>query len=231
MKIQDAVVLITGANRGIGLAFAKAALARGARKVYATARNPEAIPLEGVVKLQLDVTSAADVTRIAQECPDITLLINNAGVARFGSFLASNSEESCAEHFATNFYGPLRLCKAFAPVLAAGGGGAIINVLSLVSWYAPVEFSPYSASKSAAWALTNSLRLELRGQNTQVMALHMGYVDTDMTAKIDAPKTPADLIVQRTFDALEAGEEEVLADEMTLALKRNINAPRPAYLD
>lgn len=231
MKIKDAVVLITGANRGIGLEFARAALARGARKVYATARDPESIPLDGVIKLKLDVTSADNVANIATQCPDVTLLINNAGVARFGSFLANNSEASCAEHFDTNFYGPLRLCKAFAPLLAGHGGGAIINVLSLVSWYAPVEFSPYSASKSAAWALTNSLRLELRGQNTQVMALHMGYVDTDMTAKIDAPKTPAALIVQRTFEGLEAGEEEVLADEMTLNLKRNMNAPRPAYLD
>lgn len=231
MQLHDAVVLITGANRGIGLEFARAALARGARKVYATARDPESIPLEGVIKLKLDVTCAEDVTRIAQQCPDVTLLINNAGVARFGSFLANNSEASCIEHFETNFYGPLRLCKAFAPLLAAHGGGAIINVLSLVSWYAPVEFSPYSASKSAAWALTNSLRLELRRQNTQVVALHMGYVDTDMTAKIDAPKTPASLIVVRTMDALEAGEEEVLADEMTLTLKRNMNAPRPVYLD
>lgn len=231
MQLHDAVVLITGANRGIGLEFARAALARGARKVYATARDPESIPLEGVIKLKLDVTCAEDVARIAQQCPDVTLLINNAGVARFGSFLANNSEESCIEHFETNFYGPLRLCKAFAPLLAGHGGGAIINVLSLVSWYAPVEFSPYSASKSAAWALTNSLRLELRRQNTQVVALHMGYVDTDMTAKIDAPKTPASLIVVRTMDALEAGEEEVLADEMTLTLKRNMNAPRPVYLD
>jgi NAD(P)-dependent dehydrogenase (short-subunit alcohol dehydrogenase family) len=231
MQLHDAVVLITGANRGIGLEFARAALARGARKVYATARDPESIPLEGVIKLKLDVTCAEDVARIAQQCPDVTLLINNAGVARFGSFLANNSEASCIEHFETNFYGPLRLCKAFAPILAGHGGGAIINVLSLVSWYAPVEFSPYSASKSAAWALTNSLRLELRRQNTQVMALHMGYVDTDMTAKIDAPKTPASLIVVRTMDALEAGEEEVLADEMTLTLKRKMNAPRPVYLD
>ena len=231
MQLHDAVVLITGANRGIGLEFARAALARGARKVYATARAPESIPLEGVIKLKLDVTCAEDVARIAQQCPDVTLLINNAGVARFGSFLANNSEASCIEHFETNFYGPLRLCKAFAPILAGHGGGAIINVLSLVSWYAPVEFSPYSASKSAAWALTNSLRLELRRQNTQVVALHMGYVDTDMTAKIDAPKTPASLIVVRTMDALEAGEEEVLADEMTLTLKRNMNAPRPVYLD
>ncbi|AQT61131.1 SDR family oxidoreductase [Cellvibrio sp. PSBB023] len=231
MQLHDAVVLITGANRGIGLEFARAALARGARKVYATARDPESIPLEGVIKLKLDVTCAEDVARIAQQCADVTLLINNAGVARFGSFLANNSEASCIEHFETNFYGPLRLCKAFAPILAGHGGGAIINVLSLVSWYAPVEFSPYSASKSAAWALTNSLRLELRRQNTQVVALHMGYVDTDMTAKIDAPKTPASLIVVRTMDALEAGEEEVLADEMTLTLKRNMNAPRPVYLD
>lgn len=231
MLLKDAVVLITGSNRGIGLEFAKAALARGARKVYATARNPESIPLDGVIKLKLDVTSAEDVAQIAQTCSDVTLLINNAGVAKFGSFLADNSMQRCSEHFDTNFYGPLRLCKAFAPLLDAQGGGAIINVLSLVSWYAPVAFSPYSASKSAAWALTNSLRLELRSQQTQVMALHMGYVDTDMTAKIDAPKTPAALIVKRAFDGLEAGEEEVLADEMTLQLKRNINALRPAYLD
>jgi NAD(P)-dependent dehydrogenase (short-subunit alcohol dehydrogenase family) len=231
MKLQDSVVLITGANRGIGLAFAKAALAQGARKVYATARNPDSIPLDGVIKLKLDVTNPEDIARIAKHCTDVTLLINNAGIARFGNFLADNSEERCVEHFETNFYGPLRMCKAFTPILAKQGGGAIINVLSLVSWYAPVLFSPYSASKSAAWALTNSLRLELRGQNTQVLALHMGYVDTDMTAQIDAPKTPAELIVARTFAALEAGEEEILADDMTQTLKRNMNAPRPAYLD
>lgn len=231
MKLKDAVVLITGANRGIGLEFARRALAQGARKVYATARNPDSIPLEGVTKLKLDITCADDVERVAEQCSDVTLLINNAGIAHFGSFLAANSEASCAQHFDTNFYGTLRMCKAFAPLLATQGGGAIVNVLSLVCWYAPVDFSPYSASKSAAWALTNSLRLALRGQGTQVLALHMGYVDTEMVAKIDAPKSPAELIVMRAFEGLEAGAEEVLADEMTLNLKRNINAARPVYLD
>src|SRR6218665_2640088 len=134
MKIHNAVVLITGANRGLGLAFAREALARGARKVYAGARDPSTVTLPGVVPIKLDVTSEADVAAAAAQCGDVTLLINNAGIANFGGFMVEGGLESARAHLETNFFGVLRLAQAFAPVLAANGGGAILNVLSIASW-------------------------------------------------------------------------------------------------
>lgn len=230
MTLSNAVVFITGANRGIGLEFAKQALARGARKVYAAARNPDTITLDGVVKVRLDVTDAAQVAAIPALYPDVTVLVNNAGIARFGGFMDEGSEQSAYEHFETNFFGPLRLSKALAPVLAANGGGAILNVLSVVSWLNAPVLAPYGASKSAAWALTNGLRLELAAQNTQVSALHMGFVDTDLTTAIDAPKTkPAD-IVARAYEGMAAKQPEILADELTQQVKAAFSSDKAHYL-
>ena len=183
MKLDNAIVFITGANRGIGLAFAREALARGARKVYAGARNPASVKLAGVEPIQLDVTNPAEIAAAAARCGDVTLLINNAGIANFGGFLADGSEESARAQLETNFFGPLRLSKAFAPVLAANGGGAILNVLSIASWINRPALGTYGASKSAAWGLTNSLRHELRAQKTQVIGMHVAFVDTDMTTR------------------------------------------------
>lgn len=230
MTLSNAVVFITGANRGIGLEFAKQALARGARKVYAAARNPDTIPLDGVVKVQLDVTDPKQVAAIPALCPDATLLINNAGIARFGGFMDESSEQSAYEHFETNFFGPLRLTKALAPVLAANGGGAVLNVLSVASFLNGPALATYAASKSAAWALTNGLRQELAAQNTLVSALHMGFVDTDLTTAIDAPKTkPAD-IVARAYEGLAANQLEILADELTQQVKAALSSDKAHYL-
>jgi NAD(P)-dependent dehydrogenase (short-subunit alcohol dehydrogenase family) len=230
MKINNATVLITGANRGLGLAFAQEVLARGARKVYAGVRDPSKLTLAGVEAVRLDVTRAEDVAAAAGHCRDVTLLINNAGIAAFGGFLSADSIESARAHLETNFFGPLRLSQAFAPLLAANGGGAILNVLSVASWINSPMLAMYGASKSAAWALTNGLRHELRAQGTQVLGMHVGFVDTDLTRAIDLPKSIPEVIVQRTLDALEAGAEEVLADERAGQIKKGLSAEPAVYL-
>ena len=230
MKIHNATVLITGANRGLGLAFAREALSRGARKVYAGVRDPSKLTLAGVEAVRLDVTRAEDVAAAASHGRDVTLLINNAGIATFGGFLSADSIESARAHLETNFFGPLRLSQAFAPLLAANGGGAILNVLSVASWINAPMLAMYGASKSAAWALTNGLRHELRAQGTQVLGMHVGFVDTDLTRGIDLPKSSPELIVRRTLDALEAGAEEVLADERATQVKQGLTAEPAVYL-
>ena len=229
MNIKDATVLVTGANRGLGLVFTRELLARGARKVYAAARDPATITEPGVQPLRLDVTNPDDVAAAAKLASDVTLVINNAGIAQAGGFLAEDSEAVTRRIFETNFYGMLSMSKAFAPVLKANGGGALLNVLSVVSWVSGA-MAAYSASKSAAWSLTNALRLELAGQNTQVTALHMGFVDTDLARDFDAPKSTAEDIVKRALDGLEAGDEEVLADERSVQVKQGLVAARPIYL-
>lgn len=230
MELKNATVLITGANRGIGLAFAREALARGARKVYAGARDPASISLPGLQAIKLDVTSDEDVAAAAALAKDVTLVINNAGVAATGGFLAGDSIESARRHLETNLLGPLRVAQAFAPVLAANGGGALLNVLSIASWINRPLLGVYGMSKSAAWALTNGLRHELREQGTQVLGLHMGFVDTDLTRGLDAPKSTPESVVRQAFDALEAGAEEVLADDATRQVKQGLAAEPPVYL-
>lgn len=231
MKIENAVVLVTGANRGIGLAFVRELLARGARKVYAAARDPSTIaPQPGVQALRLDVNNPEEVAAAAALASDVTLVINNAGIAQPGGFMAADSEEVMRRIFETNVFGVLRVSKAFAPVLKVNGGGALLNVLSVASWVNGGELAAYSASKSAAWSLTNALRHELAAQKTQVLGLHMAYVDTDLTRGFDVPKTSPVQIVQRALDGLEAGADEVLADELTQHVKLAMTATRPSYL-
>ena len=230
MKIDNAVALVTGANRGIGLAFTRALLARGARKVYAGARDPATVTEPGVEPIRLAVTSPDDIAAAAARAGDVTLVVNNAGIGQLGGFLAHDGEESARRHFETNFFGMLRTSRAFAPVLAANGGGALLNVLSIVAWINGGQLAPYAASKSAAWSLTNALRHELAAQRTQVLALHMAFVDTDLVRALEGPKSSADEIVARALDGLEAGLDEVLADERTRLVKQGLTAPRPSYL-
>jgi NAD(P)-dependent dehydrogenase (short-subunit alcohol dehydrogenase family) len=230
MKLKDATVLITGANRGIGLAFAKEALARGAKKVYAGARNPASVTLAGVEAIKLDVTNPNDIAAVAERCKDVTLLVNNAGIGHMSTLFAEGNIASAHAQFETNVFGPLRLSQAFAPALAANGGGAILNVLSVASWNNSPQLALYGVSKSAAWAMTNALRNELRAQRTQVLGMHVGFVDTDLTRGIDMPKSSPEVVVGRTFDALEAGAEEVLADQRSREIKRGLTAEPPFYL-
>jgi NAD(P)-dependent dehydrogenase (short-subunit alcohol dehydrogenase family) len=230
MKIRNAVALVTGANRGIGLAFTRELLARGARTVYGAARDPSTITLPGVTPLALDVTRPEQVAAAAARASDVTLLINNAGIGHVGGFLAADSEVAAQRMLETNYFGVLRMSKAFAPVLAAHGGGALLNVLSIVSWVNGGQLAAYAASKSAAWSLTNALRHELAAQGTQVTALHMAFVDTDLVRALDGPKTSPELIVQRALDGLEAGLDEVLADERTQHVKEGLSARAASYL-
>lgn len=230
MKIENAIAVVSGANRGIGLAFTRELIARGARKVYAGARDPSTVTQAGVEALRLDVTKPEEVAAVAARAKDATIVINNAGVGHLGGFLAFDSEEIARRQFETNFYGMLRMSKAFAPVLGANGGGALLNVLSIVSWINGGQLAAYAASKSAAWSLTNSLRHELAAQQTQVLALHMAFVDTDLVRGMDVPKTSPEDIVKRALDGLEAGLDEVLADEPTRLTKQGFAAPRSSYL-
>jgi NAD(P)-dependent dehydrogenase (short-subunit alcohol dehydrogenase family) len=230
MKIQDSVALVTGANRGIGLEFAKALLARGARKVYAAAREPSSIKLAGLQPVRLDVTRPEEVAAAARELGDVSFVINNAGISRRDNLLSPTGLEAVRAELEVNFYGPLLVSRAFAPILARNGGGAILNVLSALSWISFPRSSTYSVSKAAAWSLTNGLRVELRPQKTQVVAMHVGFVETDMTVGIDVPKSKADDVVRRVLDAVEAGAEEVLADETARQVKAGLSPERGLYL-
>ncbi|MGY0195064.1 SDR family oxidoreductase [Leptothrix sp. BB-4] len=224
MKIQDSTVLITGANRGIGLAFARAFLARGARKVYAAARDPSTVTLAGVTPLQLDVTSPTEVEAAARWADDTTIVVNNAGIARFGGFLADDAEAVLRQHLETNLMGLLRVSRAFAPVLARNGGGALLNVASVASWITNPLLANYAVSKAAVWSLSNGLRNDLREQGTHVLTLHMGFVDTDLTRGIEMPKATPEAIVEQALDGLEAGALEVLGDDLTRQVRQGLSA-------
>jgi NAD(P)-dependent dehydrogenase (short-subunit alcohol dehydrogenase family) len=231
MKIQGSTVFITGANRGLGLAFAKAVLAAGARKVYAAARDPSTVTLPGVVPVKLDVTNPQDVAAAAKLAADVDIVINNAGITGGAPLLdATDGESNLRRIMETNLYGVYAVSAAFAPVLKKNGGGALVNMLSALSWLSLESTSAYSVTKAAAWSLTNSLRNELRAQGTQVLGIHAGYIDTDMVSHVDAPKaSPAD-IAARTLEALERGDAEVLADDTAKQVKAGFGATPAAYL-
>jgi NAD(P)-dependent dehydrogenase (short-subunit alcohol dehydrogenase family) len=230
MKVQNSVVFVTGGNRGLGLAFAREALSRGAAKVYAGMRNTEGFDVPGIIPVQLDVTDPASVRAAAAKAGDTTLLVNNAGIARVGSALDDTMEKHSRDVFETNYYGVIRATQAFAPVLARNGGGAIINVLSDVTWRPLPILSAYSASKAAAWSFTNAVRMQLNEHRTHVLALHVGFIDTDLTKGVNAPKSSPVEVVRQTFTGLEAGKDEVLADEGTRLTKENLSRERASYL-
>lgn len=213
MRIEGSVALVTGASRGLGRAFARALLQAGAAKVYAGARNTASITDPDLQPIKLDITDRADVDAAARRCRDVTLLINNAGLATFKSLLEAESMDAARAEMDTNYFGTLAMCRAFAPILGKNGGGALVNVLSVVSWFNVPMQGSYSASKAAQWSLTNGIRIELRAQGTLVVGVHAGYIDTDMTAHLDVPKSRPEDIVARTLRAIEAGTEEVLADK------------------
>jgi NAD(P)-dependent dehydrogenase (short-subunit alcohol dehydrogenase family) len=228
MHISGAIALVTGANRGLGRQFAVQLLERGAAKVYATARRPELVTIPGVEVLPLDITDAASVAAAARVAGDVTLLVNNAGVAS-GADLVTGDLDVLRREMDANFWGTLSVIRAFAPHLA---GGAILNVLSVLSWIGFQGSGGYAASKSAQWSLTNGVRLELAGQGTQVTGLHLGAADTDMTAGYDVPKADPAVIVKAGLDGLEAGDWEVLADEWSRVAKAALSAdPRAYYND
>jgi NAD(P)-dependent dehydrogenase (short-subunit alcohol dehydrogenase family) len=222
VHIDGSVALVTGANRGLGRAFAKELVSRGAAKVYAAARDPAAVTDPGVVPVRLDITDPDQVARLASECADVGLLVNNAGVLKYSTFLNAPDLSAARLEMETNYFGTLRMCRAFAPVLAASGGGAIVNMLSVTSFYTNPLDASYGASKAAAWSMTNGVRLELRHQGTLVVAVHASFIDTDMAALADAPKISPESVARQAFDAVEAGRIEVLADERTRFVKDSL---------
>jgi NAD(P)-dependent dehydrogenase (short-subunit alcohol dehydrogenase family) len=213
MEVAGSVALVTGANRGFGASLCAALLERGAAKVYAGSRAVSAVRMSGVQPVKLDITSAADISAAVESCGDVTLLVNNAGIGTGTSVLADDAMEMAQREFDTNVLGPLAMSRAFAPVLAGNGGGAIVNVLSVLSWFSVPPSALYCAAKAASWSLTNSLRLELLGQGTQVVAVHVGFMDTDMTAGLDVPKSSPDEVARQVLDGVAAGGFEVLADD------------------
>lgn len=210
MDIATSTVLVTGANRGFGRALAAEFLGRGAT-VYAGARDPGLVDLPGARPLALDVTDPASVEAAAKATGDVTVLVNNAGSATGADLLTGDLDDIRLE-LETHFFGMLSMARAFAPQIAANGGGAILNILSGLSWVSFPQVGAYCAAKSAAWSLTNSLRLQLADQGIRVAGLHVGYMDTRMTAQVtDAKSDPAD-IARIAVDGLTAGSYEILAD-------------------
>ena len=216
-EIAGSTVLVTGGSRGIGKALVEALYERGAKKVYATARDASTVTHPDAVPLALEVTDPAAVAAVAAQAQDVTVLINNAGYAVNASFLDSPIEDVRRE-FETNFYGPLLTARAFAPIIERNGGGHLLNVHSVLSWIALA--GSYSASKAALWSQTNSLRLELAPRGIQVTGLHVGYVDTDLVAHIEAPKTTPVEVARQALDGIATNAYEVLVDE----LSRNVKA-------
>ncbi|MGQ8706709.1 SDR family oxidoreductase [Serratia sp. TSA_198.1] len=226
MQIKDSIALVTGANRGLGKAFVQALLAAGAAKVYAAARDPSTIEvLPNVVPLKLDVTRPEDIAAAVQNAPDLTLLINNAGISGLsGQAQDSISLDTLRHEFETNAVGPLATSLAFAPILAANGGGAIVNMHSALSWINLPNTVTYSASKAAAWSLTNGLRLRLAAQGTLVVGVHVAFVDTDMTRGLEGvQKAAPHEVVQRILDGVLNEQPEVLADGTSEQIKQNLS--------
>jgi NAD(P)-dependent dehydrogenase (short-subunit alcohol dehydrogenase family) len=212
MNISGSTALVTGANRGIGRVFAEELLARGAAKVYATARDPRSVDLPGVHVLQLDITDPQSVSAAAAAAPDVDLLINNAGIST-DTRLLDGPLDAIRLELETHVFGTLNVIRAFAPILARSGGGTIVNALSAISWLAYDGVGAYGVAKAAEWSLTNNIRLELAAQDTTVVGLHMGAVDTDMMAGWEVPKIDPRDVVRAALDGVEAGRLEVLVDD------------------
>ena len=228
MDITGKTALVTGANRGLGRQLAAELRDRGAR-VYAAARDPQAVDLAGVTPIALDITDPATVAAAAQSASGVAILVNNAGSSTGASLLTGDLAAIRLE-MDTHFFGTLAVTRAFTPQLAAQGSSAVLNILSALSWLSIPRSGAYCAAKSAEWSLTNALRLELAPQGTRVTALHVAYMDTDMAAHISAPKAdPAD-VAALALDGIENDLTEILADDTTRSVKQGLSRPpdRPA---
>ncbi|MGX1887670.1 SDR family oxidoreductase [Streptomyces sp. NPDC055287] len=221
MELKDAVAVVTGANRGLGRHLAAQLVERGAT-VYAAVRRPETVDLPGVTPLRLDVTDEESIRAAARTASDVTLLVNNAGIST-GTPLVTGSPDAVRLEMDTNFFGPLAVTRAFAPVIESNGGGAVLNVLSVLSWLHPADLGAYAAAKAAAWALTGAAREELAPRGIAVSALHVGYMDTGMAASVPADQKadPAEVAAQ-ALSGIERGLPEILADEITRHVKQNL---------
>ena len=224
MNIEGSVALVTGANRGLGAAYTRALLDRGAAKVYAAVRRPETVTESGLVPVRLDLTDEASIAEAAKLASDVTLVINNAGISTHTPILGD--EDAVRQEMEVNYFGTVAVSRSFAPVLAANGGGALVNVLSALSWLSLPTSGCYCAAKAALWSATNSLRLALAEQQTLVVAVHVGFMDTDMAAAAPAAlKIAPQVVAEAALDAVEAGQPEVLADEPTQQVRAALSGP------
>lgn len=213
MQVNGSIALVTGGNRGLGKAFVQALLDAGAQKVYVGMRTLTELADPRLQPIALDVLDAQSIAQAAEACQDVTILINNAGIAQAGPLLATPSIDRAREEIETNYLGILAMSQAFAPILKKNGGGALVNMLSIVSWYSHPFIGSYSASKAAAWSLTSGIRIELRAQGTLVVGVHAGFIDTEMAANAPGPKARPQDVAKATIEAIAAGHEEVLADQ------------------
>ncbi|MFI5798725.1 SDR family oxidoreductase [Streptomyces sp. NPDC051677] len=211
MDLSTSTVLVTGANRGLGRALAAELLSRGAT-VYAGARNPDQVDLPGAKPIALDITDPASVAAAAKATGDVTVLINNAGSST-GADLLEGDLDNIRLEMDTHYFGTLSVVRGFAPQIAANGGGAILNILSVLSWFAIPDVGAYCAAKSAEWSLTNALRLQLADQGIRVAGLHVGYMDTDMTRGLATPKANPVEIARIAADGIAADAYEIVADD------------------
>ncbi|MGV1760853.1 SDR family oxidoreductase [Rhizobium sp. A22-96] len=231
MEIHNETIFITGANRGLGLAFAREAVRRGAKKVYAGMRNTNGFDEPGIAPIRIDVTDPASVATAAASAADTTVLINNAGIAALiDNPLAGDFEAQSKALFDVNYYGLARVTQAFELALSKQPHAAIINVLSDIVWLPRPYLTPYAASKAAAWSYTNQLRFHLAERGIQVLGLHVGFLDTDLTNGIDVPKTSPVHVAIQTYDALTAGKSEIMADKGTVLLKSTLSDELPGYI-
>ncbi|GHO57441.1 SDR family oxidoreductase [Ktedonobacter robiniae] len=229
MQIEGSIALVTGGNRGLGKAFVQALLDAGASKVYVGARKLIGTDDPRIQPIQLDVTSVEDIEAAAQAYQDVNILINNAGVAYVNSHAAPTSIDEARQEIETNYLGTLAISRAFAPILKQNGGGALVNMLSVVSWFSNPVLGSYSASKAAAWSITNSIRTELRAQGTLVTGVHAGFIDTELASSFPGPKSRPQDIAQATIEGILADREEVLADKPSHEIKAALAADPTAF--
>jgi NAD(P)-dependent dehydrogenase (short-subunit alcohol dehydrogenase family) len=234
MNIAGSVALVTGSNRGIGRRFVDELLERGAAKVYAAVRRPDQLP-EGefadprVEVIRLDLLDAESVTDAAARATDVTLLVNNAGIATRTNLLGEGDLDGIRRELDTHFFGTLGVIRAFAPVLAGNGGGAVVNILSALSWFSYNGSNAYSVAKAAEWAMTNGVRLELAGQGTLVQGVHLGAAATDLMAGYDGPMIDPRSVAVASLDGVESGAIEILVDDWSRLVKSSLAADPAAF--
>ena len=223
ISINGSTAVVTGGQRGLGKALVDELVKRGAVKVYATAREPKTSNDSRVVSVALDVTDAYSIAALAETAADTTIVFNSAGISGGRPSLLKSHLDDIRAVFETNYFGALRVARAFAPILARNGGGALVDIHSVLSWVAGK--GAYGDSKAALWSATNSLRMELEPQNTLVTGVHVGYIDTDMVRSLDVEKITPEDVASTIVDGVELGQTEVLADELTRKFKAALSGP------
>ncbi len=218
MKSDETVALVTGANRGLGQSIVKALAETGVPRIYAASRSPFQLPDFGsttsVLPLELDITDASQVASATSLASDVTLLINNAGLLPRGS-ATSVSEQDLRAAIEVNLIGTWRMASAFAPVIETNGGGAIVNILSLISLHNAPPFAAYSAAKHASWAMTQSFRDDLAGTRVRVIACFPGGIDTDMRQGVPAIKATPDSVASSIVEGIMRGDTEIFPDHVS----------------